>query len=91
METVFVDEGFGSLDEEAMDQALRALVDLLELPGSEMRKIWGAKITMVHQDPNTAVNPSIVIGEQIAVSVHDATSVEAARRVLRVFGVMAPV
>lgn len=28
LETIFVDEGFGSLDEEALDQALRALVDL---------------------------------------------------------------
>jgi len=28
LETIFVDEGFGSLDEEAMDQALRALIDL---------------------------------------------------------------
>ena len=31
-----------------------------------MRKVWGSKITMVHQDPNAAVNPSVTIGEQIA-------------------------
>jgi peptide/nickel transport system ATP-binding protein len=41
-------------------------VDLLALRKEEMRKIWGAQITMVHQDPNTAINPSITVGEQIA-------------------------
>ena len=41
-------------------------VNLLNLPMAQVRRIWGAKITMVHQDPNAAVNPSIVIGEQIA-------------------------
>lgn len=40
--------------------------NLLGLPRSEMRRVWGSRITMVHQDPNTAINPSIVIGEQIA-------------------------
>lgn len=40
--------------------------DLLGRSRAEMRKMWGSKITMVHQDPNTAVNPSMIIGEQIA-------------------------
>ena len=40
--------------------------NLLELSRAEMQRTWGARITMVHQDPNTAINPSIVIGEQIA-------------------------
>lgn len=40
--------------------------DLSLLSKSEMRKIWGKKISMVHQDPAAAVNPSIPIGEQIA-------------------------
>jgi peptide/nickel transport system ATP-binding protein len=39
---------------------------LLELPKERMRRFWGSRITMVHQDPNTAINPSMVIGEQIA-------------------------
>jgi peptide/nickel transport system ATP-binding protein len=40
--------------------------NLLDLSKNEMRSVWGKKITMVHQDPNAAVNPSIRIGEQIA-------------------------
>jgi peptide/nickel transport system ATP-binding protein len=40
--------------------------DLLKIPSSQMQHIWGSKITMVHQDPAAAVNPSIPIGEQIA-------------------------
>ena len=40
--------------------------NLLELSSARMRRTWGARITMVHQDPNTALNPSIMIGEQIA-------------------------
>jgi len=31
-----------------------------------MRKVWGARVTMVHQDPSKAINPSITVGEQIA-------------------------
>ena len=41
-------------------------LELLELSRKQVRSVWGSRITMVHQDPNTAVNPSIVIGEQIA-------------------------
>jgi len=44
-------------------------VELLELPRKRVRSIWGARITMVHQDPGAAVNPSIPIGEQIAETV----------------------
>jgi peptide/nickel transport system ATP-binding protein len=40
--------------------------DLLSLSRKEMRQVWGKRITMVHQDPNAAVNPSVMIGEQIA-------------------------
>ena len=41
-------------------------VNLLDLSKKAMRRVWGSKITMVHQDPNKAVNPSLVIGAQIA-------------------------
>ena len=40
--------------------------NLLELPREQVRRIWGAQITMVHQDPAASINPSIIIGEQIA-------------------------
>jgi peptide/nickel transport system ATP-binding protein len=40
--------------------------DLLALSPAEMRRMWGSRITMVHQDPAAAVNPSLTIGEQIA-------------------------
>ena len=41
-------------------------IDLFSLPKKEMRKIWGSKVTMVHQDPNASINPSMLIGDQIA-------------------------
>ncbi len=31
-----------------------------------MRRVWGARITMVHQDPAAAINPALTVGEQIA-------------------------
>lgn len=40
--------------------------DLLALSSAQMRRLWGREITMVHQNPATAVNPSIRVGEQIA-------------------------
>jgi len=41
-------------------------VNLLELSPADMRRVWGAQIAVVPQSPRTSVNPSIVIGEQIA-------------------------
>jgi len=41
-------------------------VDLCTKTKKEMRSIWGSDITMVHQDPNRSVNPSMSIGSQIA-------------------------
>ncbi len=40
--------------------------DLLLLPPEEMRKIRGAKISMVFQEPMTALNPVFTVGNQIA-------------------------
>lgn len=40
--------------------------DLLTTSAKEMRKIWGARIAVVYQDPATALNPSLTIGRQIA-------------------------
>ena len=40
-------------------------VDLLKLPENEMRKIRGGKISMIFQDPMTALNPVYTIGDQL--------------------------
>jgi oligopeptide transport system ATP-binding protein len=40
--------------------------DLLELPESAMRKIRGAQIGMIFQDPMTCLNPTMTVGKQIA-------------------------
>ncbi len=40
--------------------------DLSTRSQKEIRGIWGSRMTMVHQDPNAAINPSMMIGEQIA-------------------------
>jgi peptide/nickel transport system ATP-binding protein len=40
--------------------------NLLELSPKQMRNLWGARISMVHQDPTGAVNPAITVGEQVA-------------------------
>lgn len=40
--------------------------DLLALKQSDMRHIWGKEITLVPQDPLSALNPSLRVGEQLA-------------------------
>lgn len=40
--------------------------DLMTLSDKEMRKIRGARVSMVFQDPMTALNPTMRIGDQIA-------------------------
>ena len=40
--------------------------DLMQLSDEEMRKIRGSKISMIFQEPSTALNPVIPIGKQIA-------------------------
>jgi peptide/nickel transport system ATP-binding protein len=39
--------------------------DLMALPEKEMQKIRGNKIAMIFQDPMTALNPTMTVGEQI--------------------------
>ncbi|MCD8161300.1 MAG: ABC transporter ATP-binding protein [Clostridiales bacterium] len=40
--------------------------DLLKLPEKEMLKVRGNKIAMIFQDPMTALNPTMTVGDQIS-------------------------
>ena len=55
--------------------------DLLDLPQREMRRIRGARIAMVFQDPMTYLNPLARVGAQIAEAVvlHQAAGAREAR------------
>jgi len=50
--------------------------DLLKVPEKEMLKIRGKKIAMIFQDPMTALNPLMTVGDQIAevISLHESCS-----------------
>jgi dipeptide transport system ATP-binding protein len=56
--------------------------DLTKLKESEMRDIRGADISMIFQDPMTALNPTITIGEQIIEGImqHETISRQDARK-----------
>ena len=41
-------------------------VELLGLSDKELRELWGSRIGVVYQSPLSALNPSIVIGKQLA-------------------------
>ena len=47
--------------------------DLMQLSEKEMRKIRGKKVSMIFQDPMTALNPLMTVGDQIAevISLHE--------------------
>ncbi len=51
--------------------------DLLKLPVAEMRKIRGDRISMIFQDPMTALNPIMTVGSQIAevIRLHEKLSI----------------
>ncbi|MCD8106137.1 MAG: ABC transporter ATP-binding protein [Lachnospiraceae bacterium] len=57
--------------------------DLMKLSEDEMCKVRGKRVTMIFQDPMTALNPVMTVGHQIAevVQLHDGVSgVEAKKR-----------
>jgi len=59
--------------------------DLLTLPEGEMRAVRGARISLIFQEPMTALNPVMRIGDQIAEALivhHVASSTEARRRAI---------
>jgi len=40
--------------------------DLLAMPPAALRELRGARLAMVYQDPQTALNPAFPVGEQVA-------------------------
>ncbi|AIM17837.1 ABC transporter ATP-binding protein [Neobacillus sp.] len=63
-------------------QILLKGIDLIQLKEPELRKIRGANISMIFQDPMTALNPTITIGEQIMEGIlqHENISREQAKK-----------
>lgn len=67
--------------------------DLLQLSNDEMRKIRGRRISMIFQDPMTALNPVMRVGKQIAegIALHEKISAkeaeEKAVRMLEMVGI----
>ncbi|MDO5422879.1 MAG: ABC transporter ATP-binding protein [Eubacteriales bacterium] len=67
--------------------------NLLELPNTEMQKIRGKRISMIFQDPMTALNPVMRVGEQIAegIALHEKASKkeaeEKAKHMLEMVGI----
>lgn len=69
--------------------------DLLKVPEKDMRKIRGKKVSMIFQDPMTALNPLMTVGDQIAevVSLHEhgtkKASMDKAMEMLEMVGIPA--
>jgi peptide/nickel transport system ATP-binding protein len=59
-------------------------VDLLTLPASRMPDIRGKEIAMIFQEPMSALNPVMTIGEQISEAIFLHESADAAQRRARV-------
>ena len=58
--------------------------DLLRLPESEMRSVRGGRISLIFQEPMTALNPTMRVGDQIAeaLTAHGVANDEARQRVV---------
>ena len=67
--------------------------DLMKVREEDMQKIRGKEISMIFQDPMTALNPIMRVGEQIAEVIHlhehcsKAESVEKAKKMLEMVGI----
>ena len=62
--------------------------DLLAVSDVRMREIRGSSISMIFQEPMTALNPLMTIGEQIAEVLHVHTDLSAERRRERVLAIL---
>ena len=56
--------------------------DLLAMTRPQLDALRGARIAMVYQDPMSSLNPSVVVGEQVAEAIvaHEPVSRQAARQ-----------
>jgi oligopeptide/dipeptide ABC transporter ATP-binding protein len=57
-------------------------LDLLVAPEADVRRLRGSRMTMIFQEPMTALNPVMRVGDQIAeaIAAHEDKSVRATRR-----------
>jgi peptide/nickel transport system ATP-binding protein len=62
--------------------------DLLRLSEAEMRKVRGAQIGMIFQEPMTALNPLIPVGRQIEEVLEEHTSMTRAERAAKVVALL---
>ncbi|MEK9754397.1 MAG: ABC transporter ATP-binding protein, partial [Rhodospirillaceae bacterium] len=65
--------------------------DVLTLSQRELRRVQGARIAMVYQDPQTALNPAFRIGDQIAEVVREHTELTGSAVRERVVGLLGEV
>jgi peptide/nickel transport system ATP-binding protein len=45
-------------------------IDLMSLTEEELRQVWGSKIAFVPQNPQSSLNPSLRVGEQLVESIN---------------------
>ena len=77
-EPIYIEEG--SIESEGRD--------LVRCTEKEMQQVRGSKISMIFQEPMTALNPSITVGKQVreAILLHEKIGkAEAKRRVIEMF------
>jgi peptide/nickel transport system ATP-binding protein len=71
-------------------------VDLGQLSAAQLRKVWGERISMVFQDPMTALNPVMRVGRQLIEMLEQHGELEGVRgadeavRLLRAVGIPEP-
>ena len=65
--------------------------DLLSISARRLRQLRGARMSMIFQEPMTALNPVITVGRQIEEVLTTHTSMAKAKRLARVLEVMAAV